>query len=679
MPELVLIERESPREPWARAVSRLRWRVPVLSQRDTVVVSAFSVAWLLALANFTAWWVSASHIVTVPRLLVASLVLSVTLFMPWWLLTAVRRMRRPNPALPVPDVRPALVVTKSPGEPWPVVQRTLVGMLHQDHQGPFDVWLADEAPTETTLAWCDAHGVHVSTRSGEPRYHREQWPRRTRCKEGNLAYFYDHWGYDLYDVVVQFDADHVPERKYLDTVLRCFADPAVGYVAAPSICDANADRSWSARGRLFREATLQGPVQAGHNDGMAPTCIGSHYAVRTKALREVGGVGPELAEDFSTSFIMNACGWRGASALDAIAHGDGPETFADAMVQELQWSRSLQVLMMRYCKPLWQDIPPRERWKLRFALWWYPLFAAQMAVGFLLPIVAMFTARPWVRINLLEFATRVGLMSLLMVAFVAWLRSRRVLRPVDAKILSWESMLFQLARWPWVLLGVVQGWAGSVLDRQFDFKVTPKGAAGARDLPLLSIAPHIALSVVASLSVLVSPDPGPARGYYLLVVLSAATYSAVTWAVTLLHLRENKALPLRRLAPHFLAGGATTTLVVGAVAAHGERILGSGRGALAAIDPAGLVEQPSTWLWALAVVLVPLYVRRLRTSTDRRALLADAVPASPPTLLATVPASPRGLGSAQLAHRQRTMSGVLRPSRLDGMPQGDLAMVEPGG
>ena len=33
--------------------------------------------------------------------------------------------------------------------------------------------------------------------------------------------------------------------------MRPFADPAVGYVAAPSICDANAAESWAARARLY--------------------------------------------------------------------------------------------------------------------------------------------------------------------------------------------------------------------------------------------------------------------------------------------------------------------------------------------------------------------------------------------------------------------------------------------
>ncbi len=645
-----VIEGREDREPWSRAVARLRWRVPVLSHRDEVVAAGFALLWVLALANFGRWWFDPAHLVSTPRTVATSAVLGVSLLMPWWLVVAVRRMRRPSLDLPVPDLRVALIVTKSPAEPWSVVQRTLAGMLHQDHHGPYDVWLADEAPHRETLRWCAAHGVKVSSRADEPRYHRQTWPRRTRSKEGNLAYFYDRWGYDLYDVVVQFDADHVPEPEYLDSVLRCFADPNVGYVAAPSICDANADRSWSARGRLYREATLHGPVQAGHNDGMAPTCIGSHYAVRTEALREVGGVGPELAEDFSTSFIMNVCGWRGAFALDATAHGDGPDTFADAMVQELQWSRSLQVLLMRHCRPLWQDLPARERWKLRFALWWYPLFAAQMLLGFAMVTMAIFTGTPWVRVNLLEFFAHTGLMTMVMIAFVAWLRSRQVLRPVDAKIISWEAMLFQIARWPWVLIGVVQGAVGSLLDRQFTFKVTPKGDGAERDLPLLSIAPLLALTVCASSALVAAPDPGEASGYYVLLIVAAVTYAIASVAIVVLHLRENPGLPVRRLLPHLAAAGTAIALIIVAMATRASAIFALGGGGLSALDPAGVLQQPTAWLWMVGAVVMPLYVLRLRATRTRNEFLTLAMSRPPRRTPATL--TPR------LDHADRPSGGL---------------------
>ncbi len=101
-------------------------------------------------------------------------------------------------------------------------------------------------------------------------------------------FFYDHYGYDRYDFVVQLDADHVPEPGYLSEMLRPFGDLRVGYVSAPSICDRNASESWAARGRLYAEASMHGSLQAGYNYGLAPLCIGSHYAVRTIALKEIG-------------------------------------------------------------------------------------------------------------------------------------------------------------------------------------------------------------------------------------------------------------------------------------------------------------------------------------------------------------------------------------------------------
>jgi cellulose synthase (UDP-forming) len=106
--------------------------------------------------------------------------------------------RIPGRARPLPHRRVAMVVTKAPSEPFTLVRTTLEGALAQvgyDH----DTWLADEDPDRETLTWCRQHGVQVSSRKNDVWYHQPTWPRRTRCKEGNLAYFYDHFGYDRYD------------------------------------------------------------------------------------------------------------------------------------------------------------------------------------------------------------------------------------------------------------------------------------------------------------------------------------------------------------------------------------------------------------------------------------------------------------------------------------------------
>lgn len=218
--------------------------------------------WTAALLYLWLWWFQPeNHIHIWGTLLITAILAWVTL-LPIYFILLFSRAQRPCGALNLPDgSRVAMVVTKAPSEPFPVVAETLRAMLAQNT--PHDTWLADEDPSPETLEWCKAHGVFVSTRKGRSDYHLQTWPRRTRCKEGNLAFFYDNYGYRQYDFVAQLDADHVPEPDYLFQILRPFADPAIGYVTAPSICDRNAAESWSARGRLYAEASMHGSLQAG--------------------------------------------------------------------------------------------------------------------------------------------------------------------------------------------------------------------------------------------------------------------------------------------------------------------------------------------------------------------------------------------------------------------------------
>jgi cellulose synthase (UDP-forming) len=109
------------------------------------------------------------------------------LFVQW----AFPRMCKVSLSLKSTDYRIAMIVTKAPSEPYELLVETLKRMLNQDYEGKYDVWIADERPTPEMEAWCATNGVRISTRFGIEEYHRKEWPKRTRCKEGNLAYFYD--------------------------------------------------------------------------------------------------------------------------------------------------------------------------------------------------------------------------------------------------------------------------------------------------------------------------------------------------------------------------------------------------------------------------------------------------------------------------------------------------------
>jgi cellulose synthase/poly-beta-1,6-N-acetylglucosamine synthase-like glycosyltransferase len=482
---------------------------------------------------FWRWMLHPDTWVSVPYTLVnASLLIYVT-GLPLWPFVLFLRMRQVSRKLTPPsDLRVAMVVTKSPSEPWSIVRRTLEAALEQGTHHA--TWLADEQPTVEVENWCRQRGVRISSRWQVEGYHQPDWPRRRRCKEGNLAYFYDHFGYENYDVVVQLDADHKPTEGYLEEMLKPFSDPGIGYVAAPSMCDANADTSWVARGRLYAESVLHGPQQLGLNNNLAPLCIGSHYAIRTKALREIGGLGPELAEDHSTTLLMNAKGWRGAFAHRAICHGLGPETFEDAMVQEMQWARSLTTLLLSYTPALLDGLPWKMRLEFIYAQVFYPIRGLLSLFGLGLPVIALAINKPWMQVHYPSFLAFSGLQVLLTLLPVLYLRQQKLLQPHNAPLLSWEQGLFELTRGPWILTGVVHAFVMRWSSYSLDFKVTNKGNPTA-PLPSRFLIPNLAgVFVACAVAVLLGPIAPKAQGYVLLTLINAALLTVAILAITTL-------------------------------------------------------------------------------------------------------------------------------------------------
>jgi cellulose synthase (UDP-forming) len=502
----------------------------VLEGRTKVLYWAGVGIWFFLLLYFWQWWLAAEdHLIGYAPYTVVTLVLVWVTLLPAYFMYIFGRSKLPVPARI--EGRIAMVVTKAPSEPFGVVQKTLEAMLGQVGCR-FDTWLADEDPTSEAMAWCSAHGVKISSRKNVAEYHRPEWPRRTRCKEGNLAYFYDRYGYANYDFVAQLDADHVPTATYLLEILAPFANPKVGYVSAPSICDANASESWSARGRLHTEASMHGSLQAGYNGDFAPLCIGSHYAVRTSALLEIGGLGPELAEDHSTTLMMNASGWQGVHAINAIAHGDGPKTFVDLATQEFQWSRSVVSILLRYSPQFVPKLSGLKRFQFIFSELWYPLFSLFMLVAYFLPIYALATGSVLVNVSYPDFFMHFTPVSVWLVVLAFFWRSTGTFRPVDAKILNLDSAIFIFARWPWALLGSLAAFRDRFSSRFVDFRITPKGATSVTMLPFRVIAPYAALSLVSGFAARMAAAPEQVWGFYIFAAVNSVVYALVlVWIV----------------------------------------------------------------------------------------------------------------------------------------------------
>ena len=142
-------------------------------------------------------------------------------------------------------------------------------------------------------------------------------------------------------------------------------------------------------------------------------------------------------------------------------------------------------------------------------------------------------------------------------------------RPHDAPLLSWEAVLGNLLRWPWVALGIGYAVCDSLLGRAFAFKVTPKGVAGARPLPAAVLAPCLLLAAAEAGAALLVRDAGRASGYYYLTLLYGATYVAAAGAAAVLHAREQGArlpAPALRPAARLVARPLALAVVAGALA-----------------------------------------------------------------------------------------------------------------
>ena len=528
-----------PSEPPELYESRF-YTKPLLNGRKRLKYHLLALIWAAAAIWFWAWWFQPEHIIPGARYWVLSFALSWLFVLQILLVVVSRRARVPAVAPSSPkNVRVAMIVTKTPSEPFSLLRKTLEAMLAQTY--PHDTWLADEDPQPETIEWCKANGVRISSRKDQAAYHQPEWPRRTRCKEGNLAYFYDHFGYDQYDFVSQLDADHVPEPTYLEEVMRGFADPEVGYVSAPSICSSNADISWAARTRLDTEASIHGIFQCGYvGSGLTPMCFGSHYAVRTKALKDVGGLGPELAEDHSTTMILAAGGWKGVHAFDAIAIGEGPATVTDLCTQEFQWSRSLVSLLLFHTPRYFKSLPLKLRCQFLLCQLLYPIIASVMLILYLVPIAAILFDIRYANVTYPDFIFHIAVPTIAMITFSIALKRDGFYRPVTGRVWSWEKMLFPMLQWPWVLWGCIMALRDRVFGGFVDFRITPKGEGIEAVLPLRIVLPYVALALGCFLPIVFGGHLDDAAGFYLLAFISGLIYATLSIVIIVRHVRDNK-------------------------------------------------------------------------------------------------------------------------------------------
>ncbi|MCZ0964196.1 UDP-forming cellulose synthase catalytic subunit [Paracoccus benzoatiresistens] len=186
-------------------------------------------------------------------------------------------------------------------------------------------------------ALCRELGVIYSTRA-----------RNENAKAGNMSAALERLDGDL---VVIFDADHVPSRDFLARTVGYFVqDPKLFLVQTPHhfINPDPIERNLNLKAPPENEM-FYGMIHRGLDRWGGAFFCGSAAVLRRKALDSVGGfAGETITEDAETALEIHSRGWRSMYLNRAMIAGLQPETFASFIQQRGRWaSGMMQMLLLK--------------------------------------------------------------------------------------------------------------------------------------------------------------------------------------------------------------------------------------------------------------------------------------------------------------------------------------------
>lgn len=233
--------------------------------------------------------------------------------------------------LPSVDV---MVCTYS--EPVSVLYRALVGCVNMEYPNK-QVYLLDDGNRPEMQELAARVGANYISRTDN-----------THAKAGNLNNAFDRTNGDL---ILVFDADHVPCKSFLQEVVGFFmVDSQLGFVQTPQhfFTEDPFQRNLLAGRRINNEQDLFFHVIEPGNDYWGAAFFGGSGAIfRRQAIYEAGGFAVEtITEDVHTGMRIHAKGWKSVFYNKDLAAGMAQESFADFIKQRLRWAKGMTQIFM---------------------------------------------------------------------------------------------------------------------------------------------------------------------------------------------------------------------------------------------------------------------------------------------------------------------------------------------
>lgn len=240
---------------------------------------------------------------------------------------AVRAARRPQPPLPPPHLVPSFVSVLIPAFNEERVIESSVRHILSSRGPRIEVIIIDDGSSDDTT------GVVLRAFSADPRV------RLLTLPNGGKASALNH-GLRIAkgDVVVALDADTRFEPDTIATLVRWFADPAVGAVAGNARIGnvVNLVTRWQQIEYITAQNLERRALSALDAITVVPGAVG---AWRRITLDAVGGFASDtLAEDQDLTITVQRAGWKVVCDDRAVAWTEAPETFRALFKQRYRWA-----------------------------------------------------------------------------------------------------------------------------------------------------------------------------------------------------------------------------------------------------------------------------------------------------------------------------------------------------
>ena len=364
------------------------------------------------------------------------------------------RLRSSPPhALPGVDV---LIPTYS--EPLDVLEKTITGALCLDYPN-FKVWVLDDGRRTWLKEFCEAKGVGYLTR-----------PDTAHAKAGNINHALTKTDADF---VAVFDADFIPQRRFLMRTMGFFSDPKIGVVQVPhafynrDLMQTNLAlrKSLPDDQRFFFES-----IMPSRDAWDAAFCCGSNSVTRRAALRTIGGTLPtqSLTEDMLLSLMMLREGYITRYLCERLAVGLAPESIKAFFVQRRRWARGAMQILYLTAGPFGSRLSFAQR--LFFLPTHWLTQALLLLMSIISPLVFLWTGlAPLINVTTQSVLYYLVPMVLAVVGGI-WVFAPRQYFPLVAQVLG----TFQSFKVLPAALATLLRPVGHV------FSVTPKGSAAVK-------------------------------------------------------------------------------------------------------------------------------------------------------------------------------------------------------